>query len=538
MIDTGKESFLKNKKWNNHLGLEVFRSLIGNKDRELLIDLSMDRKVIKSHMLIALSLIFSKEISKKTDKKRVGILFPPGIGGFIANIGVLFSGHIPVNLNFTLGSSAFQACSKNADIDLVITAAPVLFKLKDKRLKLPKNKIDLAKFLKGTSKFQIIKTWILLKLLPLAVSEKFFKVPSLGGENEAGILFTSGSSGDPKGVVLSHKNILGNCEQIDAFGILPEGETLLANLPIFHSFGFTVSLWYGLLRRMRSVTYPSPTDTRKCAEIIEREKVTVMLGTPTFFKPYVRKVEKSKLESLKYVIAGAEKTPPLLANDWENKFDCEYLEGYGLTETTPVISVNMPKCVKTLNGSGKRENSVGRMVQGVQAKILDPDTLEPIDPESQGILMLSGVNIFESYLNEPQKTAEVKKDSWFTTGDIARFDKDGFLYIEGRLSRFSKIGGEMVPHSTIENALIKAFEIDESEGRQLVVTGKTDEVKGEALVILTTQQIDGQGVINKLKELGFANLWIPKIIKVVDHIPCLATGKLDLCELSSVAASA
>lgn len=531
IIDTGKETFKQNETFNNHLGLEVFRSLVGSSDREILIDLSRDRQSMKSHLLVALAILLAKEILKSTHKKRVGILFPPGIGGFVTNLAILFANKIPVNLNFTLGNAAFQSCLKNAEIDTMITADAVLSKLKDKNLDYPKNALDLPKILKSISKFQIIKTLLALKTLPSSFTENLYNIPKEGGSKEAAILFTSGSSGEPKGVILSHANILGNCEQIDAFGILPEGETLLANLPIFHSFGFTVSLWYALLRRMRSVTYPSPTDIRKCADVIADEKISVMLGTPTFFKPYLRKVEAEKLKTLKYVIAGAEKTPPELPQQWEEKFECQYLEGYGLTETTPVVSVNMP------TASGKRAKSVGNMVAGMSAKILDPDTMEPKDPYTQGILMLSGVNIFEGYLNEPEKTKEViNEEGWFTTGDIARFDEDGFLYIEGRLSRFSKIGGEMVPHSTIENALIRLFEIDESEGRQLVVTGRADPAKGEVLVLLTTQVLDSTEVSSKLKTEGFANLWIPKIIKVVDEIPCLATGKLDLRGLAQAAA--
>jgi acyl-[acyl-carrier-protein]-phospholipid O-acyltransferase/long-chain-fatty-acid--[acyl-carrier-protein] ligase len=261
-----------------------------------------------------------------------------------------------------------------------------------------------------------------------------------------------------------------------------------------------------------------------------------MLGTPTFFKPYLRKIEPHKLKSLKYVIAGAEKTPPELPHEWFNTFGSEYLEGYGLTETTPVVAVNKPLSTSRAGEIGKKEKSVGKMVNGMSAKILNPETMEPTHPTEPGILMLSGINIFEGYLNQPEKTAEVLKDSWFTTGDIARFDEDGFLYIEGRLSRFSKIGGEMVPHATIENAIIRLFNIDESEGRQLVVAGRSDAVKGEALVILSTQELEIKEIATQLKEDGFANLWIPKIIKIVDHIPCLATGKLDLREIAQVAA--
>jgi acyl-[acyl-carrier-protein]-phospholipid O-acyltransferase/long-chain-fatty-acid--[acyl-carrier-protein] ligase len=400
--------------------------------------------------------------------------------------------------------------------------------------------IDLVEELKNLPKAKTLALLSWIHLCPAKLLARILKVPSEGGDREAGLLFTSGSSGEPKGVVLTHRNILGNCAQIDASGLLPSSEKLLANLPIFHSFGFTVTLWYPLLRGCSVVTLPSPLDVKKNAEVIAAESVSILVGTPTFFKPYFKRVDASKLESIKCVIAGAEKTPEGFADAWESQFGGQYLEGYGLTETSPVVSVNLPTMPRGAeypgeSTEGSRRGSVGRLMPGHAARILNPDTLEKKALDEVGLLALRGPNIFSGYLDEPDRTAEVLQDGWFTTGDLARFDADGFLYIEGRLSRFSKIGGEMVPHGTVEELLIQAYGLEESETPTLAVAGRPDAAKGEVLILLTTVDIELRGMREKLSAAGLTNLWIPKEIRRVEAIPTLATGKLDLRGINEMA---
>ena len=329
--------------------------------------------------------------------------------------------------------------------------------------------------------------------------------------------------------------------QIDASGLLPVAEKILGNLPIFHSFGFTVTLWYPLLRGCGVVTLPSPLDVKKAADVIEGESVTVLVGTPTFLKPYLKRIEPDKLKSLRYVVAGAEKTPDGFADLWERRMGSTYLEGYGLTETSPVVSVNLPH--KPSEGDypgssddGSRRGSVGRLMPGQVARILNPDTLEEWPLDAVGLLALKGPNVFEAYLDDPDRTAEVKDGEWFITGDLARIDADGFIYIEGRLSRFSKIAGEMVPHGTIEEALNEAFDLLDSEYPMLAVGARADASKGEALVLLAAMNLSVEQVREALTGAGFTNLWIPKEIKQVDAIPTLATGKLDLRAIKEIAA--
>jgi acyl-[acyl-carrier-protein]-phospholipid O-acyltransferase/long-chain-fatty-acid--[acyl-carrier-protein] ligase len=254
----------------------------------------------------------------------------------------------------------------------------------------------------------------------------------------------------------------------------------------------------------------------------------------------MKRVEPEQLASLKYVIAGAEKTPNGFADAWEARFGSLYLEGYGLTETSPVVSINTPSIPKGVNypsdsTEGSRRGSVGRMMPGHAARILNPDTMQDIEVTAAGLLLLKGPNIFSGYLGEPERTAEVMQGDWFITGDLARFDVDGFLFIEGRLSRFSKIAGEMVPHGTVEEALIKAYNLLDVERPIIAVAGRPDKAKGEALVLLAAMDLELDDVREKLSSAGLANLWIPKEIKRVELIPTLATGKLDLRQIQVLA---
>ncbi|MFP6899914.1 MAG: AMP-binding protein, partial [Opitutales bacterium] len=308
------------------------------------------------------------------------------------------------------------------------------------------------------------------------------------------------------------------------------------NLPIFHSFGFTVSLWFCLIEGVRLVTVPSPLDVRGSLKAIREQGITVLLGTPTFLRPYLRRAKEGDFDSIKFVIAGAEKTPEGFLEKWEKQADCIYLEGYGLTETSPVLCINLPGEENGL--PRKRVGAVGKLLPGLMARVVDPDSGEIVSPSQTGILHFRGPNVFEGYLGEPEKTAEVLiEDGWFVTGDLGSFDEDGFLRIEGRLSRFSKLAGEMVPHGRVEEAIVEALGLDEGDRPVIAVAGRSDPVKGESLVLLTAVDIDPVEIPKLLRDKGLTNLWIPKQIKRVDEIPILSTGKLDLKAISSLAAS-
>ncbi len=541
MLDLGERSFQERKELTSHLAYRSFLALAKKPGRVLIVDRTLERREMKSGFLLAASWLLSRRIQGWTQKKRVGIVFPPGLGGYIANLAVVFAGKVPVNLNFTLGHVSSEACMQKADIDCILSTERVQVKMP--AFPWPETGVvDLVEELKTLSKKKAVLLLAGIYALPSKWLARLLQVPRKGDQAEAALLFTSGSSGEPKGVVLSHRNILGNCAQIDASGLIPCSEKLVANLPIFHSFGFTVALWYPLLRGCSVVTLPTPLDVKKTADAIEAEGATVLLGTPTFYKPYFKRVKPEQLKSLKYVIAGAEKTPAGFADLWESTFGSTYLEGYGLTETAPVVSVNLPHppCGAEYPGDcseGNRRGSVGRMMPGHCAKILHPETKEVLSIDSVGLLLLKGPNIFSGYLEEAERTAAVKDGEWFITGDLARFDADGFLFIEGRLSRFSKIAGEMVPHGTIEQALNEAFDLIDSEFPMLAIAGRPDEAKGEALVLIATEELalELNEVRQRLAAAGLPNLWIPKEMKLVDVIPTLVTGKLDLKAIQQLA---
>jgi acyl-[acyl-carrier-protein]-phospholipid O-acyltransferase/long-chain-fatty-acid--[acyl-carrier-protein] ligase len=304
-------------------------------------------------------------------------------------------------------------------------------------------------------------------------------------------------------------------------------DLLLASLPFFHSFGCTVTLFYPLIESVPALTYPNPLEAKKIAELIHQYGVTVMLATPTFLRAYLRKAEPEQLRSLRLLVAGAEKLPIELGKAVEARFGKHVYEGYGLTETSPVVSVNLPE-VPGQPQPTNRPGSTGKMLAGIAAEIRDPETDAKLSLHESGMLWLRGPNIFEGYLNMPEQNADVLKDGWFKTGDIGRFDEDGFLFIEGRLSRFSKIGGEMVPHETIEQKILAALKIEEQGERIIAIMGVPDQTKGEALVLLSTLEIDQPGLRSALSAAGLPNLWIPRVIRRVDTIPALASGKMDL----------
>jgi len=387
-------------------------------------------------------------------------------------------------------------------------------------------------------KKKILLWWILAIALPSSMLARLLKLPHVGDHAEAVLLFTSGSSGKPKGVVLSHRNILGNVSQFAVFLDAQKDELVLASLPFFHSFGCTVTLWYPLIEGVRAVTYPNPLEAKKIAELVQQYSVTVMLATPTFLRAYLRKAEPEQLRSLRLLITGAEKLPDELAQAIEARFGKEVLQGYGLTETSPVVSVNLPELKPTQPGQSaqpsNRLGSTGKLMPGIAAEIRDPETDAKLSLHETGMLWVRGANVFEGYLNAPEQNAEVLRDGWFKTGDIGRFDEDGFLYIEGRLSRFSKIGGEMVPHETIEQKIIVTLSMEQSE-RSIAVMGVSDAAKGEALVLLSSLELDLAALRTALADSGVPNLWIPRIIRRVDAIPVLASGKLDLAGCKKLA---
>lgn len=492
--------------------------------------------------LLAVAIVLSKFIRQETEKERVGIVLPPSPGGLIANIAVLFAGKTPVNLNFTAGESAIRSSMQQAGIDRIITADP--FVRRTQRFPWPPNKqlIFLERVIPKL-KSKIVFWMIMSKFMGVGALAKAIKLPKKAKpDQEAVLLFTSGSSGDPKGVALTHRNVIANVNQFSSRLQLKSVDAALGCLPLFHSFGCTVTMWYPVIEGVNLVTYPTPLEAAKLAELIEKHRISLLLSTPTFLRGYLRKAKREQLASLKLVVTGAEKLPAKIGEEFERKFGKPVYEGYGLTETSPATNVNLPDPDDPADDripviQCHRPGSVGQLLQGISIRITDPETDEPRSLHESGMIWLYGANVFNGYLNQPDKTKEVLLNDWLRTGDIGRVDRDLFLYIEGRMSRFSKIGGEMVPHETIEAAINTELGLDTDSERKIAIVGLPDEAKGEQIVLLSAiGAIDATDLRYRLLEKGIATLWIPKTVIEVHEIPILASGKLNLKECQEIAA--
>ncbi len=514
----------------------VLQGLVRHGSTSRIVD-GFDGSVTGFDKILAASVVLARLLRKSTSKKRVGIVLPPGRGGFIANIGVLLARKIPVNLNFTAATDSIESAIRQADLDLIITVEPFQQKCASFPWPPPGQIIYLERVL-SRAKIQSLFWYLVSKCLPAGALATLLRIPR-EARGEAILLFTSGSSGEPKGVPLTHRNVIGNVNQFGSRIDLHHEDSVLGCLPLFHSFGCTVTLWYPLIEGVDTVTYPSPLEAGKLAELIEKHRVSLIIATPTFLRGYLRKAEKQQLASAKLVVTGAEKLPLKTEEAFRNRFDKPVNEGYGLTETSPVSNVNLPDARPDPDDDripvlpSTRLGSVGQPLPGVAIRITDPETGSLLPLHKTGMIWLRGANIFEGYLDRPDLTGEVIQDLWFRTGDIGRVDEDGFLYIEGRISRFSKIGGEMVPHETIEAAITRELDLDGDEHRKIAVVGIPDEAKGEALVLLSAHpDVDLTVLRYGLLAAGLPALWIPRTLIEADAIPVLASGKLDIkaCE--------
>jgi len=534
LLQAAEESFSRRDFFSGSLTVALIEGLKKHGQSTTLFD-GTDDSELSYHKVLGAAIALSKEIKSATKKKRVGILLPPGKGGLVANLAVLIAGKVPVNLNFTASRDAVLSSIRQAKIDKFITADPFVRKVPDFPWPPNRDLIFIERVLPQIKK-RIIKWVLLSKILPTSLLTKILGVGGQKGDDEAILLFTSGSSGEPKGVPLSHRNLLANVTQFGSQLRLPDDAKLLGCLPLFHSLGCTVTLWFPIIEGLDLVTFPSPLDNKRLATLIEKHQIDVLLATPTFLRGYMRRIEPEQLASLKIVITGAEKLPENLANSFYDKFGKLPMEGYGLTETSPGSNVNLPLADP---GDGTplvpchRPGSVGPPLPGVAIKITNAATDEPAALNQSGIIWLKGANIFQGYLDKPELTDDILKDGWFKSGDVGRVDDDGFLYIEGRISRFSKIAGEMVPHENVEAAVNKVLGLDNETERKIAIVGVPDPKKGEAILLLSTiageaLEQEALDIRYKLLDEGLPSLWCPKTIIPTDHIPVLASGKLDI----------
>jgi len=466
-------------------------------------------------------------------QKMVGILLPPSVPGALVNFAASISGQIPVNLNYTASNETLASCAQQCNLETVITTKLLLEKLP---LQVP-GKTILLEEIAARPRLSEKLAALLLWFLPSRLLERALSAAEPQALDDlATIIFSSGSTGEPKGVMLTHYNIMSNIDQMAQTFMLGKGDVLLGVLPFFHSFGFTVTLWLPAVLGVGVAYHPSPLDLTAVSELVRDYQVTFLLATPTFLQAYTRRCLPEDFGSLQFVVVGAEKLPEPLALAFEDRFGIRPLEGYGCTECSPVVAVNTRDFrAPGFRQVGSKRGRIGHPLPGVSVRIIDPDTHERREVGTPGLLLVRGPNVMLGYLGKPEKTAEVLQDGWYTTGDVAAEDEDGFLTITDRLSRFSKIGGEMVPHIKIEE---KLQELAESAEKIFAVTGVPDGKKGERLVVLHTLALDAlKPVLEKLSSSGLPNLWIPRANQFfqIEELPHLGSGKLDLRRVHEVA---
>jgi acyl-[acyl-carrier-protein]-phospholipid O-acyltransferase/long-chain-fatty-acid--[acyl-carrier-protein] ligase len=350
----------------------------------------------------------------------------------------------------------------------------------------------------------------------------------------ATVIFSSGSSGAPKGIMLSHHNILANIEGLDQIFWVGGKDRVMGVLPFFHSFGFTGTLMFPLVEGFGAIYHANPTDAKTIGEMVQKHKATILISTPTFYATYIRRCTAEEFSSLRYAIVGAEKLRDSIAKGFKEKYGLDLLEGYGCTEMGPIVSTNVQNVTHgDERQMGVKPGTVGHPMPGVVVRVVDPETYEPLSSGKEGLLLVKGPNRMIGYLGQPEKTAQVLRGDWYVTGDIALIDEDGFIRITDRLSRFSKIGGEMVPHIKVEEV------VNEILGDvSCVVTSVPDEQKGERLVVFYTPNgVVPETLWDQLSKSNLPKLWIPKKENIypIETLPTLGTGKIDLVKVKKMA---
>jgi acyl-[acyl-carrier-protein]-phospholipid O-acyltransferase/long-chain-fatty-acid--[acyl-carrier-protein] ligase len=476
------------------------------------------------------------------NQKMVGMLLPPSVGGALTNYALMLSGRIPVNLNYTASSEILASCSSQCNIDVVITSKAFVERFPN--LVIPGRTLFLEDALSAPRLTEKLSAMALAGLIPAALLKRILAGPSHNStqtsnvDQLATVIFSSGSTGDPKGVMLSHFNILSNIQQVSQVFMLDGRDKILGILPFFHSFGFMAALWMPAVNGFGVVYHPNPLDAQAIGALVEKFKVTFLIATPTFLQTYIRRCTPENFGSLQYVLTGAEKLPERLALAFEDTFGIRPLEGYGCTECSPVVTVNSRDFrAPGFRQIASRRGKIGHPLPGISVKIVDIETGQPAPLGTAGMLQVKGPNIMQGYLGKPDMTAEVLQNGWYTTGDIALIEEDGFITITDRLARFSKIGGEMVPHIRIED---KLHELAAAAEQVFAVTAIPDEKKGERIVVLSTlpqQQLNE--VFEKLAQSDLPALWKPKsnLVFSIEAFPVLGTGKIDLRGLKDRAAS-
>ena len=450
-----------------------------------------------------------------SSESRVGVLLPNVSVTPLVLLSLWASGKIPAVLNFSTGTPTMLACAQLAGIRQLITSRRFLERAKIAPDPFLKAGVELI-FVEDV-RAQVTKWEALVALIRHRCG--FAGIPLNGSPAAtAVILFTSGSEGAPKGVELTHRNLLANVRQMLAVADISDQERMFNALPLFHSFGLTIGTLLPLIRGLYTFIYPSPLHYRMVPTVVYDRNCTILLATNTFLNGYARKAHGYDFHKVRYLFAAAEKLQEATANLWARRFGVRILEGYGATECSPCVSVNVPMLA--------RHATVGRLIPAMQCR------LEPVEGVVQGgRLMVRGPNVMRGYLNAEANAKFQALNGWYDTGDIAAVDADGFIQILGRLKRFAKVSGEMVSLTAVEDALAGAFP-HYGLRCQVAVLSRPDEDKGEALIAVTNEShLQLTEIRAAIRSKGLTNLCVPREVKYVREIPKLGTGKVNHREL-------
>ena len=502
---------------------------------------SQGKKLSRSASLAGAIVMARRLRSRWADQQHVGIMMPPSIAGALVAFAASMSGRTSVSLNYTVGLAAMTSAVRQAGLQSVVTSRVFLENLPPEMLEGLEGVelILMEDLMDGVGRWERLSCMLRGLFLPMGMLERACGAKRrVARDDVAAILFSSGSTGEPKGIVLTHKNLQSNCDAIAQVLPSDRSDKLVGVLPMFHSFG-NLALWYSVGQGAGIVFHPNPLDAAAVGHLVASHAATVLIATPTFLQLYNRRCEPGQFGSLRLVLTGAEKLTDDLADAFAERFGLRPIQGYGATECSPAIAVCAPGYrAPGFYQSGSRRGSVGRPMPGVIVKIVDPDTHEPLPIGKPGMILVSGANVMQGYLGREDLTAKAMHDGCYITGDIGRIDADGFLYLTDRLSRFSKIGGEMVPHGVIEENLQAC---SEQADRVFAVCGVADERKGERIAVLTTlAEAEVPDLLSKMSKRGLPALFLPRANQFVyvNELPLLGTGKLDLRRVKEVAAEA
>ncbi len=500
-------------------------------------------KDVSNFAMLAQSIIISRKLrrilaERGDDGRFVGVLLPNKTVSAAVLLGVMFADRTPAILNYTAGDAVMQSMYERAGLKTVVTSRLFLSRLKKPERPEMFFLEDLPKLVTKGDKLRTAAAIVLLphQLLIRLVS------PRYGTDlmHPAALLFSSGSTGLPKGILLSHHNITANIWSFwRQLNWLYGTERILGNLPLFHAFGLMVGLCFPGVTGTKVTLVANPLDGNGVCKAVRDDKVTMLISTPTFLHTYMRCCKPGDFDSLRMMVTGAEKLQKRLADAFRELTGLSIIEGYGCTEMSPIVSLNLPKDFLAVGREAGPEGSIGVAMPGIAARIVDVDTGELLDAGREGLLQLKSASVMLGYLDDPEATAAaMTPDGWYNTNDVASMDRDGYIRITGRLARFSKIGGEMIPHELIEHRLEEAYDI---EGK-VAVTARPDPKRGEQLIVFYEDGcgLDPADAGTKLRESGLPNLWVPRPDSFfpLEKIPFLGNGKKDLKKLRELAANA